>query len=126
MHDDYSEMKSALCALRSNAYNIQALLRMVQEGQATAEILEKINHVIENHFKRVESLDIDLPEANKLEHREIIERFNKMREAWRDGVLSDVDYAELLSYRLFSHFSTCLKSLLNAYLGDVFRNEFNL
>lgn len=126
MQDDYSEMKAALSSLRSNAYNIQTLLRMAQRGQLSSEVLGKITQSIENHFNRVESLEIDIPEKNKEEHREILWHFSQIREDWKNGVLSDVEYAEYLNCRLFNHFSICFQPLLDTYLDVDPQFEFKV
>lgn len=126
MQDDYSDMKAALSSLRSNAYNIQTLLRMAQRGQLSSEILGKITLSIENHFNRVESLEIDIPEQNKEDHKEILSHFNKIRVDWSNGILSDADYAEFLNCRLFNHFSICFQPLLDTYLDVDPRFEFKI
>ena len=69
MSDDYSSMKSALNALKNNAFNIQSLLNMAQEGKKSVEILEHITQAVKIHFERVEALDIDIPEENKKDHK---------------------------------------------------------
>lgn len=124
MQDEIKKNKLLFYALRSNAYNIQTLLRQTQDGLVTSEILERITQVIENHFDRVESLDIEIPQKNKLEHQEILKQFKIMHKDWKRGILSDSDYAELLRCRLFNHFSTCFQPLLDTHLGDVVKTEF--
>jgi hemerythrin len=126
MQDEGKKSRSILYALRSNAYNIQTLLRQTQDGLMTPEVLEKITHVIENHFDRVESLDIEISQKNKQEHQEILKQFKSMHKDWKRDILSDSDYAELLRCRLFNHFSTCFQPILDTHLGDDVKTEFRL
>ena len=124
MQDDYCEMKAALSSLRCNAFNIQALLHMGQKGELSSETLSKMTQVIQNHFSRVEALEIDIPEENKKEHKKILVFFERIQTDWCDGILSDIDYAEQLNSRLFNHFSLCFQSLLDTYLD--FDTQFGL
>jgi len=126
MQDDYSETKAALNSLRCNAFNLQALLHMGQNGELSSEILGKITEVIQNHFSRVEALDIEVPAGNQKEHEEILANFEQLRSDWCDGTLSDIDYAELLNCRLFNHFSLCFQPLLNTYLDFDTQFEFRV
>ena len=75
MSDDNIEIKSSLGALRGNAFNIQSLLKMVQDGEESAEILNQITEIIEAHFDRAESLDIDISDEHLNDHREILKYF---------------------------------------------------
>ena len=126
MSDDYSQMKSALGSLRSNAFNIQSLLRMAQDGRNSTEILTKITYAIENHFDRVESLSLEIPEENREDHRLILKHFEKMRADWLNGMISDADYAEALNLRLFVHFSSYFQPLLDAHLDDASNLQFRI
>ncbi|MDA3902970.1 MAG: hypothetical protein PF441_05920, partial [Desulfuromusa sp.] len=109
MSDDNIEMKSSLGALRGNAFNIQSLLKMVQDGEESAEILNQITEIIETHFERVESLDIDISDEHVKDHREILKHFKVAHRDWCDGKITDAEYAEVLNYRLYKHFSTHLQ-----------------
>lgn len=126
MQDDYSELKAALSSLRCNAFNIQALLHMGQEGKLSSEILGKITQVIQDHFSRVEALEIDISVEKKKEHEEILVHFEEIRTDWCDGILSDIDYAELLNSRLFNHFSLSFQPLLDTYLNFDTQFEFKV
>ena len=118
MPDDYSKMKSVLSTLRSNAFNLQSLLRMAQDGKGSTEILTKMTYAIENHFDRVEALQIKIPEENLEEHKELLKYFKIVHADWLDGIVSDADYAEALNFRLFNHFSSYFQPLLDAHLDD--------
>ncbi|MEE4253740.1 MAG: hypothetical protein V2I50_06830 [Desulfuromusa sp.] len=126
MADDYREMKSALSSLRSNAFNIQSLLRMAQDGQNSTEILTKITYAIENHFDRVESLHLEIPEENREDHRQILKQFETMRDDWLNGMMTETDYAEALNLRLFNHFSSYFQPLLDTYLDDASTLQFRV
>jgi hypothetical protein len=126
MQDDYSEVKAALTSLRCNAFNIQTLLHMGQEGELSSNILGGISQVIQNHFSRVEALEIDIPAENRKEHEAILVHFEVIRTDWCDGTLSDIDYAELLSSRLFNHFSLFFQPLLDTYLDFDTQFEFKI
>jgi hemerythrin len=126
MPGNCSEVRSALSSLRNNAFNIQSLLRMAQDGKSANEILTKITHAIENHFDRVEKLQIEIPEENLEEHRQILKHFKIMQADWLSGTISDADYAEALNLKLFSHFSSCFQPLLDALLDEVPTLQFRI
>jgi len=126
MSDDNNEMKFSLGTLRNNAFNIQSLLRMAQNGGESTEILNQITQIVESHFDRVESLDIDIPDENVKDHREILKHFKIAHVDWRDGKISDVDYAEVLNFRLYKHFSTHLQPLIDKHLDETDGLKFKL
>ena len=123
MSGDYSKMKAALGSLRSNAVNIQYLLRMAQDGKNSTEILTRITHAIENHFERIESLPIGIPEESLEDHRDILKHFKNVHADWLARTISDADYAEALNFRLFNHFSSCFQPLLEAHLDEISKLE---
>ncbi|MEE4254986.1 MAG: hypothetical protein V2I50_13175 [Desulfuromusa sp.] len=126
MSDDNIEMKSSLGALRGNAFNIQSLLKMVQEGEESEEILNQITEIIEAHFDRVESLDIDISAEHVKDHREILKHLKIAHTDWRDGKISAADYAEVMNFRLYKHFSTHLQPLIDEHLDETDRLKFKL
>ena len=126
MSNDDSQMRSALGSLRTNAFNIQSLLRMAQDGRNSTEILTRITDAIENHFDRVESLPLEIPEENREDHRLILKHFEKMRDDWLKGMMTEADYAEALNLRLFTHFSSYFQPLLDAHLGDAPSLQFRV
>jgi hypothetical protein len=126
MSGDYSKMKAALGSLRSNAVNIQYLLRMAQDGNNSTEILMRITHAIENHFERIESLPIEIPEESLEDHRDILKHFKNVHANWLARTIPDADYAEALNFRLFNHFSSCFQPLLEAHLDEISKLEFRI
>ncbi|WP_321392482.1 hypothetical protein [uncultured Desulfuromusa sp.] len=126
MSDDYSQLKSALNSLRSNAFNIQSLLRMAQDGKNATEILSKITFAIEDHFERVQSLPLDIPEESLEDHEDILQKFKIVHNDWLNGVISDADYAEALNLRLFNHFSSYFQPLLEGHLDDISALPFRI
>ena len=118
--------KTALLSLRSNALNLQALLCMAAKGDNATVILDKITKAIRNHFDRVEALGIDIPEENRRDHKALLVYFKSAEADWRQGRLSDVDYAEALNARLYSHFSVYFKGILDSHLNDKFLADFRL
>lgn len=126
MPDDYSKMKSALTGLKNNACNIQSLLKMAQDGKKSVEILENITQTLEIHFERVEALDIEIPEENIKDHREILIYLEGLHDEWRSGMISDEDYAEVLNLRLFNHFSRYFQPLLDTHFEDASSMKFRL
>jgi len=126
MSDDYSSMKSALNALKNNAFNIQSLLNMAQEGKKSVEILEHIAQAVKIHFERVEALDIDIPEENKKDHKEILSYLESLHDEWCNGMISDEDYAEILNLRLFNHFSLYFQPLLDTRFEEASSLRFRL
>jgi len=126
MPDDYNKMKSALHALRSNAFNIQSLLRMAKDGTKSKEILEQIAQAIATHYSRVEALEINIPDENKKDHKRIINYFKRIEADWRNGQIADADYAELLNVKLYNHFSAYFQPLLDSHLDDGSMLQFRL
>ncbi|SEA55732.1 hypothetical protein SAMN05660420_02447 [Desulfuromusa kysingii] len=126
MLDDNIKVKSALNSLRSNALNIQSLLELAQDGKNAAAILTRITDAIENHFERVQSLPLEIPEESLADHQEILQQFKMFRADWEDGRISDAEYAEALNLRLFNHFSAYFQTLLNDYLGDAPTLQFRV
>lgn len=126
MPDDYSKMKSALRSLRNNAFNIQSLLRMAQNGQNSTEILTKITFAIENHFDRVQALALEIPEESLADHKDILQKFKIVHQDWLNGVISDADYAETLNLRLFNHFSSYFQPLLEDNLDEASELQFRI
>ena len=126
MSDDNVEMKSSLGALRINAFNIHSLLKKAQNGEESTEILNQITEIIETHFDRAESLDIDIPDEHVKDHREILKHLKIAHTDWRDGKISDAYYAEVLNSRLYKHFSTHLQPLIDKHLDETDGMKFKL
>ena len=127
MYNDYSATKAVLRSLRTNAFNIQSMLRLASDGKDSSAILNKITHIIANHFERIESLNIDIPEKNKREHVSLLKRFIQIEADWRKGKVSDTDYADTLNLMLFNHFSIRFQPLIDLHLeGESFSLKFRL
>ncbi|SEA82938.1 hypothetical protein SAMN05660420_03333 [Desulfuromusa kysingii] len=126
MSDDNIEMKSALGALRNNAFNIQSLLKMVQKGEESTEILNQITEIIETHFDSAESLAIDITDEHIKDHREILKHLKMAHADWCDGKITDTYYAEVLNSRLYKHFSSHLQPLIDKHLDETERMKFKL
>ena len=99
---------------------------MAKDGQKSKEILEQITQAIATHFNRVETLDIDIPDENKEDHKGIISYFKRIEVDWRDGQITDTDYAELLNIKLYSHFSAYFQPLLDSHLDDGAMLQFRI
>ena len=125
MSDDNSATKAALRTLRSNAFKLQSMLRRAAAGKDSPTILNKASSVILNHFTRVESLNIDIPEKNKREHVSLLKQSMQIEADWRKGKVSDADYADALNLMLTNHFLMRLQPLLNLHLEEDFILNFD-
>lgn len=126
MFTEDKAMKTALLSLRSNALNLQVLLRMAANGENATVILEKMMQAIHVHFDRVEALGIDIPEENRREHKFLLTYFRSAEADWQRGKLSDVEYADALNARLYNHFSVYFKEILDTHLDDKLSAGFRL
>lgn len=99
---------------------------MAQDGKKAGEIFEHIKQAVKIHFERVEALDIEIPEANKKDHREILSHLERLHGEWCKGMISDGDFAEILNLRLFSHFSLYFQPLLDTYFEEASSLRFRL
>lgn len=124
MSDDDVELKLSLGALRADAFNIQSLLKMIQNGEKSGEILSQMTEIIETYFDRAESLHMDISDEHIKDHREILKHFKISHIDWLDGKISDADYAEVLNSRLYKHFSIHLQPLINKHLDEADRLKF--
>ena len=118
MSDVSYATKMSLHSLHSNSSNILSLLRMASDGKDSSTILNMIMDLIANHFKRVESLNIDIPEKNKREHVALLKQFIQIGTDWRKGIISDTDYADTLNSMLSNHFSIRFQPLIDLHLGE--------
>jgi len=64
-------------------------------------------------------LQIEIPEENLEDHRQILQYLKIMRDDWQTGMISDASYAEALNLRMFNHFSSYFQPLLDAHLDNV-------
>ena len=119
--------KMSLHSLHSNSSNIMSLLQMAssgKDGKDSSTILNMIMSLIANHFERVESLNIDIPEKNKREHVSLLKQFTQIGTDWQKGIISDTDYADTLNSMLSNHFSMRFHPLIELHLGEDVLSEF--
>ena len=127
MPDKHNATKINLRSLRSNAFNLQTMLRLASDNrQSSIAILDKICQTIQNQFDRIEALDINIPEENKQDHRALMEYCRFAEAKWQKGKISDSDYAETLNFKLYNHFSMYFKPLLEAHLEEGTLLKFRL
>jgi len=118
MSDNGNATIASLRTLRSNASNIQSMLRLASDGSNTSRILENITPTIQSHFERLEALDIHIPEENIKDHRALLGDFKLMEVDWQKKRRSDADYTEALRFKLFNHFTMFFVPLLDAELEE--------
>ena len=88
--------------------------------------LEQITQAIATHFNRAETLEVDIPHENKEDHKGIISYFKRIEADWRNGEISDADFAEVLNVKLYNHFSVYFQSLLDSHLDDGAMLQFRI